>query len=184
VLAHWPAAWACPEPPQPAPHSLLLSWVWLGSWVVLASFDASEEAVLYANWVSPALVAFCSASAEESASWLVSAHWPAAWAWPDPPQPAPQLLWLVWVWSVLWSVSAVLSAEELAPLTASCDPPTLSASCEASASEFASWSVVAHWPESWIWPEPPQPAPQLLLLSWDCSVLWSVLASFDADESA
>jgi hypothetical protein len=112
VLAHWPAAWAWPEPPQPAPHSFELDWSWLGSWVVLAEFDADESALFSASWTAPALVALWSASADESASWLVSAHWPESWIWPEPPQPAPQLSLLLWVWSVLWSVSASFDASE------------------------------------------------------------------------
>jgi hypothetical protein len=74
VLAHCPAAWACPEPPQPAPQLSLLDWSWLASWLVSALLYADESALLVADCTEPALVAYWSASADESASWLVSAY--------------------------------------------------------------------------------------------------------------
>src|SRR5262249_41997364 len=135
VLAHWPASWACPDPPQPVPQLSLLDCVWVGSWVVSALLDADESASLLAGWAAPALVAAWPASAVESAAWSVLAHWPAAWACPEPPQPAPQLSLLLWLWSVLWVVSAVLSADDVAEFSATWASPALVASCSAFAEE-------------------------------------------------
>ena len=74
-MAVWYRACACPEPPHPAPQLSLLDWVWSASWLVSASLYADESAVFVAVWSPPALVAFWSAVADESASWSVLASW-------------------------------------------------------------------------------------------------------------
>ena len=179
-------------------------------------FDADEsaelllfcEAELEPSLTSPPAIAvgvlaftpFWSAHAEESASWLVLAFWKSACAWPEPPQPTPQLSLLVCVWSASWLVSAEFEASELAELSrvwfAELSPPetsppaietgtlALTPFCLAPAFELASWSVVASCDRYWACPDPPQPARQLELLDCDWSADWSVVASFDAVESA
>ena len=43
-----------------------------------------------------AFTAFCVASADELAFWVVEDDWVASWAWPEPPHPAVQLVPLLW----------------------------------------------------------------------------------------
>jgi hypothetical protein len=145
-------------------------------------FDAEEIAELSAVCEPPALVASWSAEADESASWSVSALWKSACTCPEPPHPAPQYDELSWDCSASWLVSASLYAEDVAVLSAVCEPPALVASWSASAEEYASWSVLAYWLRSCACPEPPQPASQLSLLDWSWSASWLVSASFYADE--
>jgi hypothetical protein len=88
VTALWPAAWNCPEPPDPIDGPPLGAiWVWLLAWLVLALLPAPLRATFAAPWlalllppegsapggsaVALALEAFWSAFADEAASWPV-----------------------------------------------------------------------------------------------------------------
>jgi hypothetical protein len=216
VSALWSDDCAWPEPPQPTPQLELLVCDCGPFWVVSAELDASELAELLSVCVaellpattSPpatmtgtfALTPFCVAVADESADWSVLAVWLLSCACPEPPQPAWQLLLLDWLWDELWSVDAVLDAEESAELLLFCVaelvplvtlPPAivtgtfaLTACWSAFAVESAVWLVDASWLDDCACPEPPQPTWQLELLVCDCVAFWLVLAVLDADELA
>src|ERR1700761_3425946 len=138
-----------------------------------------------------ALTAFCSAVAHDAASGAVRAPCRDSWAWPEPPQPMKQLEPADWFWLLFCSVPAALPAPLFAALSAFCAavlaPPAmltgtlaLTAFCEPSALENAPWSVAAPWPDSWAWPEPPQPMKQLELADWFWLLFCSVPAALPA----
>src|SRR5579872_6677788 len=195
VVADWAESWAWPPSPQPIRQvEELPDWVWVLVWFVWARLMAALFALLLASWVPllappatlpPAVVtgelplmAFCPASAFDSAACQVVADWAESWAWPPPPQPIRQLEEPPdWVWVLVWLVWARLIAALFALLVAfwvallappATLPPAvvtgelpLMAFCPASAFDSAACQVVADWAESWAWPPPPQPIRQL-----------------------
>ena len=77
-----------------------------------------------------AFTAVWSAFALENAPWSVAELWSDPWNWPAPPQPIWQSEPAVWVWSLVWLVSALLPAPLSAPLAANwlalLSPPEMS----------------------------------------------------------